>query len=241
MVSRSAAARREEPAAGDTVPPRSTVRSSAARSKTVHTSTGHSTGGAPTDRGSQGRSGELTPRGPTSHDEDPISFDELYARWFSDVSRWVRALGGPAADREDLVQDVFLVAFRRLPDFDGRNPAGWLYRIARRRVRDFRRLRWFKVLVGKRDLLPEAAASQESTPVERLEDRQTGDLLERLLDRLPADQRAAFVLFEVEGCSGQEIAELQGIPLNTVWARIHSARKKLKRALELALAKERSP
>lgn len=176
--------------------------------------------------------------GATFGDEDTpdevLGFDELYERWFAHVSRWVRALGGPAADREDLVQDVFVVAYRRLADFDGKNPAGWLYRIARRRVRDFRRLRWFKHLVQGRGVLPESAVDAGETPADRLEHKQTGVLLERLLERLPADQRAAFVLFEVEGYSGQEIAELQDVPLNTVWARIHAARQKLKKQLSAA-------
>src|SRR5215831_5501202 len=76
-------------------------------------------------------------------------FDEIYRRLFDDVSRWVRALGGPEADRDDLVQDVFVIVHRRLDDFDGQNLLGWLHQIARHRVRDFRRLQWFKVLMGR--------------------------------------------------------------------------------------------
>jgi RNA polymerase sigma-70 factor, ECF subfamily len=47
-------------------------------------------------------------------------------------------MGAPEAEREDLVHDVFIVVHRRLHDFDGENLAGWLYQIARHRVRDFR-------------------------------------------------------------------------------------------------------
>src|SRR5690554_936645 len=169
---------------------------------------------------------------PLDPKEGPPRFEDLYERWFEDVARWVRALGGPAADRDDLVQDVFLVAYRRLPDFDGRNPAGWLYRIARRRVRDFRRLRWFKFLVQRRGALPEHLEHGAGTPGDTLERKRASALLEQLLDRLNPDQRTAFVLFEIEGYSGREIAELQAVPLNTVWARIHAARKKLARSLE---------
>src|SRR6186713_640187 len=73
-----------------------------------------------------------------------LTFDGLYERWFADVSRWVRALGGAEADRDDLVQEIFLVVHRRLSDFDGQNVTGWLYQIARRKVRDHRRLLWVK-------------------------------------------------------------------------------------------------
>lgn len=164
--------------------------------------------------------------------EPPASLDfhAIYERWFGEVSRWIRAMGGPEADREDLVQDVFLVVHRRLPDFDGQNVAGWLYQIARHRVRDFRRLLWVKHMFGAvplSDSLPKGGAS----PADSLETKQKRQTLERLLGKLSESERAAVVLFEVDGYSGEEIAEIQGVPINTVWARIHKARKKLKASL----------
>jgi RNA polymerase sigma-70 factor (ECF subfamily) len=77
------------------------------------------------------------------------TFDDIYRTHFEDVRRWIRALGGPEAEREDLAQDVFLIVHRRLPDFDGQNIGGWLYQITRHRVRDFRRLRWFRLFLSK--------------------------------------------------------------------------------------------
>jgi RNA polymerase sigma-70 factor (ECF subfamily) len=160
----------------------------------------------------------------------PLDFRAIYERWFDEVSRWIRAMGGPEADREDLVQDVFLVVHRRLPDFDGQNVAGWLYQIARHRVRDFRRLLWVKHMFGSVPLsesLPKGGAS----PAESLETKEKRRTLERLLGKLNESERAALVLFEIDGYSGEEIAEIQGVPINTVWARIHKARKKLKASL----------
>ena len=55
--------------------------------------------------------------------------------------------------------------------------------------------------------------------------------MDRILDTLPAEQLAAFVLFEIEGLSGAEIAQLQRVALNTVWGRIHKARQKLQARL----------
>jgi RNA polymerase sigma-70 factor (ECF subfamily) len=165
--------------------------------------------------------------------EPPSSrdFRAIYERWFDDVSKWIRAMGGPEADREDLVQDVFLIVHRRLSDFDGVNLAGWLYQIARHRVRDFRRLSWVKHLLFNRAPLPENLAKEGASPAETLETYQKSRMLERLLDRLSESERAALVLFEIEGYSGDEIAQIQGVPPGTVWARIHKARKKLKRWL----------
>lgn len=158
----------------------------------------------------------------------PGDFEALYEQWFEAVSRWVRALGAREADREDLVQDVFLVVHRRLPDFDGQNVAGWLYQIARRKVRDYRHLMWIKYLFAGSSLAAgEDVLKTSQGPLEALETRQKRELFERLLEGLNPDQRAAFVLFEIEGNSGEDIARLQGVPINTVWARIHKARKKL--------------
>jgi RNA polymerase sigma-70 factor, ECF subfamily len=161
----------------------------------------------------------------------PLDFRTIYERWFSEVSRWIRAMGGPEAEREDLVQDVFLVVHRRLPDFDGQNVAGWLYQIARHRVRDFRRLLWVKHLLLGGVPLSESLSKGGASPADSLETNEKRATLERLLVNLNESERAALVLFEIDGYSGEEIAEIQGVPINTVWARIHKARKKLKALL----------
>jgi len=155
-----------------------------------------------------------------------LTFDEVYEKYFDEVSRWMRALGGPEAERDDLVQDVFFIVYRRLPDFDGDNLPGWLYQIARRRVRDFRRLVWFRHSFGSSqvdDSLPSNAIDPEAIAG----NNEMAGILNRLLTTLPDNQRAALVLFEVEGYSGEDIARLQGVPINTVRARIFKARKKL--------------
>lgn len=162
---------------------------------------------------------------------EPLDFDGIYEQWFEEVTRWVRALGGPAADRDDLVQEVFLIVYRRLPEFDGQNTAGWLYQITRRRVRDFRRLLWVKHLFSRSVPITDRLLSLSECPVQSLEAKEKTRQLERLLRDLNEDQRAAFVLFELEGYSGDDIARLQGVPINTVWARIHKARKKLQEQL----------
>jgi RNA polymerase sigma-70 factor (ECF subfamily) len=159
------------------------------------------------------------------------SFHEIYDKWFDEVAKWVRAMGGPSADRDDLVQDVFVVVHRRLPDFDGKNLGGWLYQITRRRVRDFRRLAWFKRLLFRDGHALDRASSTGVGPEGALQIKDQQRLLDGLLMGLMEEQRVAFVLFEIEEYSGEQIAEFQGVPLNTVWARIHTARKKLRERL----------
>ncbi|MEO5767845.1 MAG: RNA polymerase sigma factor [Polyangia bacterium] len=153
-------------------------------------------------------------------------FRAIYDTWFEDVARWIRALGGLESDRDDIAQEVFLVVRRRLQSFDGANPAGWLYRITRRQVRDFRRRTWVKHIFNKRrsdepDILPHGGSS----PATELEEKEKQRVLHTLLMKMDEGRRSALVLFEIEGLSGEEISRIQGVPLNTVWTRLHHARK----------------
>jgi len=153
-------------------------------------------------------------------------FRALYDAWFNEVLRWTRALGGPEADRDDIVQEVFLVVRRRFASFDGGNLAGWLYRITRRQVRDFRRRTWVKHIFSKASLVdPERLPHREGNPADALEQKEDQRVLHRMLQKLNDDRRAALVLFEIEGLSGEEIARIQNVPVNTVWTRLHHARR----------------
>jgi RNA polymerase sigma-70 factor (ECF subfamily) len=157
------------------------------------------------------------------------TFEQIYAAWFHEVARWVRAFGGLEADVEDLTQEVFMVVRRKLGTFDGGNLPGWLYRVAQRTVRDYRRRAWFRRIFAGRSVETEAEASSDWTrapdPGEILEQREAEKTLSEIVAQMSAVRRSAFILFEVEGYSGEEIAELEGIPLNTVWTRLHHARK----------------
>lgn len=170
------------------------------------------------------KSPERTRANPTNG--APLDFASIYDSWFTHVARWLRALGAPEADVEDLAQEVFLVVRRRLPDFDGCNVPGWLYRIASRKVRQHRRRRWVQNLLSREapidlDELPWNGPSAKAT----LETKEKQQLLERLVAKLGEKRRVAFWLFEVEGYGGEEVAEILDIPINTVWTRLHHARK----------------
>ena len=153
-------------------------------------------------------------------------FRAIYDEWFEEVSRWIRALGGREADRDDVLQEVFLVVRRRLPAFDGGNVAGWLYRITRRQVRDFQRRTWVKHIFNRHRIdEPDLLADGHGSPAAAFEHKERQRILSGLLSKMKEDRRSAFVLFEIEGLSGEEIARIQSIPLNTVWTRLHHARR----------------
>jgi RNA polymerase sigma-70 factor, ECF subfamily len=156
----------------------------------------------------------------------PLDFTVLYDAWFDDVARWLLALGAPSADIEDLAQEVFLVVRRRLGDFDGRNIAGWLYRIASRQVWQHRRRRWIQKVFSMRpsvniEDIPDQQMGADTT-IETKEKRQQ---LAKIVSRMSEKRRVVFMLFEVEGYSGEEIADTLDVPINTVWTRLHYARK----------------
>lgn len=130
------------------------------------------------------------------------------------------------ADLDDLAQEVFLVVRRKLTGFEGPSLSAWLYGITRKTVSDYRRRAWMRrVLSGGRKSLD---AEREPAPraalgsVERWEAQRE---LQGVLSKMSAVRRSAFMLFEVEGYSGEEIAELEQIPVATVYTRLHHARK----------------
>ena len=180
--------------------------------------------------------------GPVRDPVATLDFAALYDGWFERVVRWLRALGAPPADVEDLAQEVFLVVRRRLPAFDGRNLGGWLLRISHRQVLRHRRLYWVKrVFVGSsREPATEELPHGGASPLATLETKERQRQFERLVSRLSDKRRVVFLLFEVEGYSGTEIAELLDVPINTVWTRLHHARRDFFKLLALSKRKEAS-
>ena len=165
----------------------------------------------------------------------PLDFTRVYEAWFDPCLRWLRALGIPDADLEDVGQEVFVVVRRKLGAFEGDRIAGWLYRIAARTASDHRRRAWFRRLWtrGARielDGLEHGAAG----PAELYERREAERMLDAILQRMSEKRRVAFALFEIEGYSCDEIAQLVDVPVATVWTRLHHARKEfLARVAEL--------
>lgn len=164
-------------------------------------------------------------------------FTDVYELYFDEVARWARAMGAPQAELEDVCQDVFLVVRRRLREFDGTNIKGWLYRITQRTVRSYLRRAWIKraLFIGD-DRFALFKASGDD-PEEYINQRQRGEMLERALSRMSQRKRTALILHIVEGKSGEEIAELEGVPVGTVYTRIYHAKRELTAALRRELSK----
>jgi RNA polymerase sigma-70 factor (ECF subfamily) len=160
--------------------------------------------------------------------ERALELGAVYRAHADLVQRWALRLGGPALDAEDIVHEVFLVVQRRLPEFRGdAKVTTWLYRITSRVVRKQatrqRLRRWARGLLGDiADELPDHGLD----PYQTAERRDAARLVYRALDGLPHHQRAVVVLYELEGRSGAEIAELMGAKLATIWVWLHRGRAK---------------
>lgn len=176
--------------------------------------------------------GQSEPKASTEN----LGFDEIYEAWFHEVMRWTRAFGGLDADLEDLVQEVFIVVRRKLDRFDCENLPGWLYRITQRTVSDYRRRAWFRRFWQPPSF--DTLVDPGPSPLEAAERRQAERTLSEALSHMSASHRSAFILFEIEGYSGEEIARLENIPVKTVYTRLHYARRdfmsRLKRQQEKA-------
>jgi RNA polymerase sigma-70 factor (ECF subfamily) len=156
--------------------------------------------------------------------EGELVFDTVYSTHFRHVARWVRALGGMDADVDDISQEVFIVVRRKLTQYVGPSLPAWLYGITRKTVSDYRRGAWFRRLLGGTRNLDRVREQPltAADPYERLEAQR---ILRSILEKLSAVRRTAFILFEIEGYSGEEIAELEQIPVATVYTRLHHARR----------------
>lgn len=171
------------------------------------------------------RSSHHETRGVGVTTREPLDFDSVYVENFAHVSRWMRAFGAPASDVDDLTQEVFLVVRRKLAGFDGSNLRAWLYRITQRTVSDYRRRSWFRRFYHRSDRVPETLPATDWDPHVLLERKDAERVVSLILSRMSRVRRTAFVLFEIEGYTAPEIAELEGIPVNTVYTRLHHARR----------------
>jgi RNA polymerase sigma-70 factor (ECF subfamily) len=192
----------------------------------------------PESRGEAPRLKAVTAR-TTAHDDPEQQFRDIYERRFHDVVKWLYALGMPGSDTEDLAQEIFLVVRRQLHRFDGGNLAGWLYRITQLTARDHRRRTWFKNLILRRRNVDLARVEMPAAgPDVQYEDQQNRRRFQTLVAGMSEKLRTTFVLFEIEGYSGEEIAHIQDVPLGTVWTRLHLARKEFWKLLKKQRADE---
>ena len=167
-------------------------------------------------------------------------FHALYCEHFDFVFRNLRRLGVASAAVDDALQDVFVVALRRLDGYrDGTHPRAWLFAIALRVAGNYRRAQGRRAPVAA--IGPDALVSSEPGPVERLARSQAAQRLHAFLGTLDDDMRAVLVLAELEQMTAPEIAEALSVNANTVYSRLRAARIAFEHALAQWRAGDEEP
>jgi len=177
----------------------------------------------------------------------------LYRAHANDVARWAGRLIGHLGDVEDLVHQVFIVAQRRLPEFRGEAKVStWLHGITIRVVQEARRRqrRWWRWSPDDRGTKSiddgranDDCACEQPSALELLEKREAGRIVYQILDQLDEKYRTALILFELEGLTGHEVADLTKTSLANVWVRLLRGRQqfvKRYRAWESSSVREES-
>lgn len=158
---------------------------------------------------------------------------DLYLRHADALRALLARLTWQGADADDLLQEVFIIALRSPgPLLAAQSPRSWLYGISVKVAANARRAHSLRRFFHLEDAhgVPSSAASADSA----LDSHQR---VHRALGQLPAKKREVLVLFELEELSGAEIAEVLSCPLQTVWTRLHHARK----AFEVELRRQEIP
>ncbi len=146
------------------------------------------------------------------------------------VHRCAGHLGVPAAERDDVVHDVFLVVHRRLPEFDGArgNWRSWLFGITKRVVLHHRR----SAARHQRRLRVVPDPQPRPEPDEAYARRQVVERVHQFLGSLSPERRIVFTLTDLEGMPAAEVARSLELNVNTVYARLRAARKAFSRYLD---------
>ena len=160
------------------------------------------------------------------------AFEELYRQNAPRLYNLAYRMLGNAADAEDLLQEIFLHAHRKLGGFKGDSALGtWLYRLATNQCLDHLRSKSARVAQATTSLDDDRSGGR------RFEPSTSGELpvraidLERAIAKLPEGCRAAFLLHDVEGFEHQEVADLLGIAEGTSKSQVHKARRRLRELL----------
>jgi RNA polymerase sigma-70 factor (ECF subfamily) len=154
----------------------------------------------------------------------PLTLEDVYRDHFDFVFRQAARLGGPGIDAEDAAQEVFMIVARKLDTFDATSLiTTWLYGITLNVVRSLRRRARIRRLfeIGQGD-------DKSDVPVRSIDRAEVVDahrIAYEILDKMAPKKREVFILAEFEGLSCEEIATLVGTKTETVWSRLHYARK----------------
>jgi len=162
---------------------------------------------------------------------DQAAFEELVERYQTRLFALSRQYTRNAVDVEDIVQDTFLKAYRKLDTFDHRSSFyTWIYRIATNTILDVLKRRGRSPVQNVEDpeLLGDIAPRDLPSPSAGLEATEVSEITEEVLDHLPDIFKSVLVMREYHGLAYQEIADTLGVSIGTVESRLFRARARFK-------------
>ena len=164
---------------------------------------------------------------------------EVYSAHADFVWASLQRLGVRPHDLDDVLQEVFMIVHQRLHTFDHSSKVTtWLFGICLRAASDYRRRAWRRREQVGDAPIEEPEGSHGVTPEDDAAGRQARERLDRILDEIDVEKRAVFVMFEVEEMSCDEIAAIVGVPVGTVYSRLHKARQQFEKALARQKARD---
>ncbi len=165
-------------------------------------------------------------------EKDPERYAELIERYQGKLFAYLYRLTGAREETEDLLQDVFIKAFRNLRSYDtGRKFSSWIYRIAHNEAvnhikrRSLKRFIPWEDITATKDML-EMSSSAEGADVTQIRE-ETRTEVDEAINRLPFKYKQVLVLRYYSDKSYEDISEILGKPINTVGTLINRAKKKM--------------
>jgi RNA polymerase sigma-70 factor (ECF subfamily) len=177
------------------------------------------------DRDTDGQLLEKAGRG------DQSAFLELYDRHRGPIFRFAYRLLGSVERAEDVTHDCFLGLIRKPQNFDPSRASLRTYLYAAARNQAMKQFRTDGREAALDDLNEDPIVPVREEPLRQLLDRELSEKVREAVTALPPLQREALVLFEFDGLSLSEIAEVVGADVGAVKARLHRARERLKNTL----------
>ena len=159
--------------------------------------------------------------------------DKFYRAHAGRVLGWAIRLSPPGMDPEDIAQEVFAIALKKLDSYRGEGSVNaWLFGITRNVVSNQQRKAFFRRIVFFGDgPEPPSHASGPEVEVQHLRRRRQ---VQHALQRLKRAHREVLVLVDIEGATAGEAGEMLGVPVGTVYSRLHHARKAFARSVSLS-------
>lgn len=158
---------------------------------------------------------------------------QLHRELFPVVASFLRRMGIPRGESDDVCQEVFVQMFRALKTFEGRaDIKTWVFRLCVSQASRWRRRSWLKGSLRFLRVGGGTRVLEESVALATMPEGELHRGVEEALTRMKPQHREVLVLFELEGLAGEQIARVLSCPVATVWRRLHYARLEFRSLLE---------